>query len=158
LIGQKGNTFYNWTLEPWFLNFSGLGFANLWKQRNCQVPVAHTCNPSYSVGRDQEDLIWSQPRQILLETPSQKISNTKHKKGLTDGVAQMVKHQPSKYEALRSNTSTENTHTHTHTHTDISSWGGCCECCLVNGGKAQSCHVLYAPRKPFLHKHQTHHS
>jgi hypothetical protein len=25
------------------------------KTRNCQAPVTHTCNPSYSGGRDQED-------------------------------------------------------------------------------------------------------
>jgi hypothetical protein len=27
-----------------------------WKKKSSQVPVAHACNPSYSGGRDQEDL------------------------------------------------------------------------------------------------------
>jgi hypothetical protein len=32
-----------------------------------QVPVAHTCNPSYSESRDQEDGGSSQPRQIVCD-------------------------------------------------------------------------------------------
>jgi hypothetical protein len=28
------------------------------KHITCQVLVAHTCNPSYSEGRDQEDQVW----------------------------------------------------------------------------------------------------
>jgi hypothetical protein len=41
------------------------------------VLVAHTCNPSYSGGRDQEDRVRRQPGQIVLETLSQKKLFTK---------------------------------------------------------------------------------
>jgi hypothetical protein len=57
--------------------------------------VAHTCNPSYSVSRDQEDC-GSKPAQAnSLQDPTSKIPNTK--KGL--GVAQVVEHLRSKCEA-----------------------------------------------------------
>jgi hypothetical protein len=46
--------------------------------------VAHTCNPSYSGGRDQENCSSSQPGEIAHETLSQK---TLHK-NRTAGVAQ----------------------------------------------------------------------
>jgi hypothetical protein len=52
------------------------------------------CNPSYSKGRDQEDLVQSQPRQIILETLSQKYST----QNIAAGVAQVVRHLPSKHE------------------------------------------------------------
>jgi hypothetical protein len=39
------------------------------------VPVAHTCNPSYSGVRHQEDLSSSKPRQIVHKTLSQKTHN-----------------------------------------------------------------------------------
>jgi hypothetical protein len=35
-----------------------------------QALVAHTYNPSYSVGRDQEDKVQSQPGEIVHETLS----------------------------------------------------------------------------------------
>jgi hypothetical protein len=36
----------------------------------CQAPVAHTCNPSYLGGRDQDaGEVQSQPRQIVLQDP-----------------------------------------------------------------------------------------
>jgi hypothetical protein len=45
--------------------------------------VVHTCNPSYSGGRDQEDLGSKPPhRQIVQETIAQK--KTLHKKGLVE--------------------------------------------------------------------------
>jgi hypothetical protein len=45
------NTFHHFTDETGSLEkFSGLGL-----QARGQAPVAHTCNPSYSGGRDQED-------------------------------------------------------------------------------------------------------
>jgi hypothetical protein len=48
-----------------------------------QAPVAHhACNPSYSGGRDQDDWVQSQPRQIVLKTIS-KIPNIKQ--GLQSG-------------------------------------------------------------------------
>jgi hypothetical protein len=34
--------------------------------------VAHACNPSFSRGRDQEDAVQSQPRQIVRKTLSRK--------------------------------------------------------------------------------------
>jgi hypothetical protein len=59
-------------------------FLSLWKSvspldiaikrsRFSQTPVVHACNPSYSGGRDQEDCSSRQPRQIVLETQTQKI-------------------------------------------------------------------------------------
>jgi hypothetical protein len=33
----------------------GIASTELIKGRGCWMPVAHTCNPSYSGGRDQED-------------------------------------------------------------------------------------------------------
>jgi hypothetical protein len=66
-------------------------------QKKVQV-VAHTCNPSYSAGRDQKDcsskLAW-----VNFRDPISKIPNTK--KG-TGGVAQAVEHLPSKCEAQSS--------------------------------------------------------
>jgi hypothetical protein len=49
-----------------------------------QVLVAYPCNPSYSGGRDQEDVVQSQPRQIVHESLSRK---TLHK-NRADGMAQ----------------------------------------------------------------------
>jgi hypothetical protein len=46
-----------------------------------RVLEAHTCNPSYSGGRDQEDQGSKPAGQIVLETLSQK---TLHKKGLVE--------------------------------------------------------------------------
>jgi hypothetical protein len=63
--------------------------------------VAHTCNPSYSGGRDQEDHD-SKPAQAnssqdpISKNPSQKRA---------DGVAQIVENLPRKHEALSSNPS-----------------------------------------------------
>jgi hypothetical protein len=62
------------------------------------VPVAHTSNPSYSGGRDQEDLS-SRPAQAnSSRDPISKIPNTK--KGCWR--AQVVECLPSKCEALSS--------------------------------------------------------
>jgi hypothetical protein len=58
--------------------------------------MAHACNPSYSGGRDQKVrriAVWSQPRQIVLETLSQKKKS--QKKGLVEwaqGVVPQFKH------------------------------------------------------------------
>jgi hypothetical protein len=46
-----------------------------------RVLVAHTCNPSYSEGRDQKDHS-SKPARIVPETLSQKKEY--HKKGLVE--------------------------------------------------------------------------
>jgi hypothetical protein len=62
--------------------------------------VAHTCNPNYSGGRDQEDLGWKPPQANSLQDPISKIPNTKKRTG---GVAQVVERLHSKHEALRSN-------------------------------------------------------
>jgi hypothetical protein len=67
------------------------------------VPVAHTCNPNYSGGRDQEDCS-SKPAQ---ENSSQDpISKKTYHKKRAGGVAQSIgpEFKP-QY------------HTHTHTHT-----------------------------------------
>jgi hypothetical protein len=64
-----------------------------------QVLVAHTCNSSYSRGKDE---VQSQPGQIVGETLSQKYLTQKR----AGGVAQVVEYPPSKCEALSSNSST----------------------------------------------------
>jgi hypothetical protein len=47
--------------------------------------MVHTCNPSYLGGRDQEDPVQRQSRQILHETLSQKKEKKIHqKKGLVE--------------------------------------------------------------------------
>jgi hypothetical protein len=56
--------------------------------------VAHTCNPSYSGGRDQEDQVQSQSRQInssqdlILKKPLQKMAG-----GVVPGVGPEFKSQ-----------------------------------------------------------------
>jgi hypothetical protein len=45
--------------------------------------VAHTCNPSYSEGKDQEDEVQSQPGKIVRETISRK--HPSQKKGWWSG-------------------------------------------------------------------------
>jgi hypothetical protein len=59
------------------------------------VLVAHTCNPSYSGGRDQEAIPEEKARHYL--------KNTQHKKRAGRVT---VKSLPSKHEALSSNPST----------------------------------------------------
>jgi hypothetical protein len=57
----------------------------------CQVPVAHTCNPSYSGGRDQEDR-GSKPAQANSSwDPISKIPNTKRAGGVAQGVCSEFK-------------------------------------------------------------------
>jgi hypothetical protein len=41
--------------NKYLLNLNTLLNLKKKKSENCQAPVAHTCNPSYSGGRDQED-------------------------------------------------------------------------------------------------------
>jgi hypothetical protein len=53
----------------------------------CQAPVAHACNPSYSGGRDQEDLgsklaQANSSRDPILKKPY--LEKTLHKKGLVE--------------------------------------------------------------------------
>jgi hypothetical protein len=56
------------------------------KQRKSRVLVAHTCNPSYSGGRDQEDH-GSKPAQAnSVRDPILKIPNTKRVGGMAQGV------------------------------------------------------------------------
>jgi hypothetical protein len=63
--------------------------------------VAHTCNPSYSGGRDKEDWglkpVWANS----LQDPISKIPNIR-----VGRVSQVVQHLPSKCEALSSKPST----------------------------------------------------
>jgi hypothetical protein len=49
------------------------------RKQNCQMLVAHACNPSYSVGKDQEDhgskRAWANCSQDpISKNPSQKIT------------------------------------------------------------------------------------
>jgi hypothetical protein len=48
----------------------------------CHAPVADTCNPSYSGGRGQEDLISKSPWQMVRETPI--LKNPSQKIGLVE--------------------------------------------------------------------------
>jgi hypothetical protein len=47
--------------------------------------VAHTYNLSYSGGRDQEDVVRSQPRQIVRETLSRKTLHKNRAGGVAQG-------------------------------------------------------------------------
>jgi hypothetical protein len=47
------------------------------KKKKSWVPMFHACNPSHPGGRDQEDLVESQPRKIVCETLSQKKKKKK---------------------------------------------------------------------------------
>jgi hypothetical protein len=60
-----------------------------------QAPVAHTCNPSYSGGRDQEDHSSSQPQANSSWDPISKNPTTKKKKagGVAQGVGPELKPQ-----------------------------------------------------------------
>jgi hypothetical protein len=55
--------------------------------------VAHTYNPSYSEGRDQEDAVQSQPRQIVYETISTKNPSQKWAGGVAPSVGPEFKPQ-----------------------------------------------------------------
>jgi hypothetical protein len=48
--------------------------------------VAHTCNPSYSGGRDQEDHSSKPARKIVLKTLSRKNPSQKRAGGVAQGV------------------------------------------------------------------------
>jgi hypothetical protein len=54
-------------------------------QAYSQMPVAQACNPSYSGGRDQEDGVQSQPREIVRETLSQKTFHKNRVGGVAQG-------------------------------------------------------------------------
>jgi hypothetical protein len=58
--------------------------------------VAHTSNPNYSGGRNQDDCGSKPFPGKVCETLSQKYPTQKR----TSGVALVVEHQPSKYESL----------------------------------------------------------
>jgi hypothetical protein len=79
--------------------------------KRCQASVAHTCNPSYSGSRDQEDHGSKLARANSLRDPISKKSITKRAGGWF------------KVEALNSNPSTTHIHTHTHTKIHINSFG-----------------------------------
>jgi hypothetical protein len=83
-----------------------------------QVLVAHTCNPSYSGGRDQEDCgskpPWANTKPPWANSswdPILKTPNTKRAGGVAQGIGPEFKLQYWK---------NNKTHTHTHTHTQIS--------------------------------------
>jgi hypothetical protein len=77
--------------------------------------VAHTCNPSYLGGRDQEDQGSKPAQSNSLQASISKIPNTHTQRA--HGVAQVVEHLCSKCEAeLKYEYVYIYTHTHTHTH------------------------------------------
>jgi hypothetical protein len=53
----------------------------------------HTCHPSYSVGRDQEDGSSKPAQHIVLETLSQKNPSQKRAGGVAQGVGPELKSQ-----------------------------------------------------------------
>jgi hypothetical protein len=57
------------------------------KKENCQAPVVHSCNPSYSGGKIRRIVVRSQLRQMVLQDPM--LKKTHHKKR-AGGVAQGV--------------------------------------------------------------------
>jgi hypothetical protein len=73
------------------------------KKENCQAPVVHSCNPSYSGGKIRRIVVRSQLRQIVYETLSQKISSQKRAGGVTQGVGPEFKHQHRKKERNKEN-------------------------------------------------------
>jgi hypothetical protein len=82
--------------------------AHLWqKKKNTQlkiptaswVLVAHTCNPTYLGGWDQEHCSWRPAQADSWWDPVHKITRAKW----TTGVAQTVECLPNKYKALSSN-------------------------------------------------------
>jgi hypothetical protein len=58
--------------------------------------VVHTCDPSYSVGRDQEDLGWKLVHAKSLRDLISKKKNPSQEKagGVAQGVGSGFKHQP----------------------------------------------------------------
>jgi hypothetical protein len=56
------------------------------KQQTSQELVAHTYNPSYSGGREQEDQVSKPTRGKQLKRPY--LKNIQHKKGLADWLKQ----------------------------------------------------------------------
>jgi hypothetical protein len=68
----------------------------------CWVPVAHTCNPSYSGGRDQERSLkpaWANS----VQDSSLKIPNTKRTDGVTQDVGPEFKPQYKKKKRKQEN-------------------------------------------------------
>jgi hypothetical protein len=60
----------------------------------CQAPVAHTCNPSYSGGKDKGgSLFKATPRQIVHKTQSRKNSSQKRDGGVAQSVGPEFKPQ-----------------------------------------------------------------
>jgi hypothetical protein len=55
------------------------------KIKPSQVPVAHACNPSYSVGRDQQDCGLKPAWANSLRDPISKKPNTKRAGGVAQG-------------------------------------------------------------------------
>jgi hypothetical protein len=96
------DTFCLKSSDNYFLPLNGqtLGQKPLFSRE----PVAQTCNPSYTGGRDQKNCVWK-PAQDKRETLSQKKPNTK------TGLVQLLKWEcvclakPSKCEALSSSPS-----------------------------------------------------
>jgi hypothetical protein len=55
----------------------GSNIAEIRSRGSSQLPVAHTCNPSYSEGSDQEDCCSKLARANSLRDPILKTSNSK---------------------------------------------------------------------------------
>jgi hypothetical protein len=71
-----------------------------------QAPVAHTCNPRYSGGRDQRDRGSKPAQQIVHETLSRKNPSQKRAAGVTEGVGPEFK--PQYHKKKKKKNSTEN--------------------------------------------------
>jgi hypothetical protein len=76
MVRERGTEHLLWEHEALHSNSSPTKKQNIIKNK-----LTHTCNSSYSGGRDQEDRVRSQTRQILHETLSQK-KKKKSQKGL----------------------------------------------------------------------------
>jgi hypothetical protein len=63
------------------------------KGENGWMLVAHTCNPSYSGGRDQEDHSLTQAQANSSRDPISKIPNTKRAGGVAQDVGPKFKPQ-----------------------------------------------------------------
>jgi hypothetical protein len=64
------------------------------------MPVAHTCNPSFSGGRDQEDLGSKPAGANSSQDPISKIPNTKGAGGVAQGVGPSSSPSTTKKERL----------------------------------------------------------
>jgi hypothetical protein len=65
------------------------------------APMAHTCSPTYSGGRDQEDGSWKPPKQIVHETLSLKTLHKNRIGGVAQGVSPQYKPSTAKKKKVK---------------------------------------------------------